>query len=404
MIDEQLNKDLTKLRFLDENGEMFPDWEEKKLSDVSTIIGGGTPSTGNESYWNGNINWFSPAEIKTKYVTQSDKKITKEGLSKSSAKMLPIGTVIVTTRATLGRMAILNEPSSTNQGFQSVITGESLNNEFFYYHQPLIEKFCISKAGGSTFKEVSKNQFVKYNLFLPSLPEQKLIANFLSKLDEKIEQQSNLVELLRKQKQGYSQRLFNGSLRFKKDNGTDYEDWEEKKLGEVITAVKYEKVKNPTSFYLLTVKLHMKGVVPTLNHPNGVEKGRPYYKRKKGELLIGRQNFHNGGFGLVTDESDGYISSNAISGYKATNNNNISYIMYYFQINHKKYSMYLEGTGQKEIPQKAFDSSLLLIPSLPEQEKIVEFLSSLDNRIDKQLNKLEQLKLEKQSYMQKVLV
>ena len=107
------------LRFDGFEGE----WEEKKLKETSKIVGGGTPSTKNEEYWDGEINWFTPSEIDSRrYFSSSERKITEKALSKSSAKLLDKNkTVLFTSRATIGEVGLLKEDSTTNQGFQSLV-------------------------------------------------------------------------------------------------------------------------------------------------------------------------------------------------------------------------------------------------------------------------------------------
>lgn len=197
------------LRFHDDNGNEYPEWEEKTLGELVYIVGGGTPSTSEPSFWGGNINWFSPAEIKNKFSSVSMRKLTKEGLEKSSAKILMPGTVLLTTRATLGRMSILTEEASTNQGFQSLVPKVgTTNSEFIYQLQPQIKKYCYAKASGSTFKEISKLVLSKMPIFVPPIGEQEKIANFLSVLDDQINLEKEKLDQLKLQKQGYMQRIF----------------------------------------------------------------------------------------------------------------------------------------------------------------------------------------------------
>lgn len=135
-----------KLRFKDENGNDYPEWEEKKLGEIGEVIAGGTPSTENSEYWNGNINWFTPTEIgKKKYLFESNRKITAEGLKNSSAKILRKGTILLTSRASLEDMGILMNDSATNQGFQSIQVNKNNNNEFLYYCGQIIKKICLKK-------------------------------------------------------------------------------------------------------------------------------------------------------------------------------------------------------------------------------------------------------------------
>lgn len=198
------------LRFKDENGNEYPEWEIKKLSDIAEIIGGGTPSTKESEYWEGNINWFTPVEIGDKaFVSSSQRKITKKGLQKSSSKILPIGTVLFTSRAGIGKTAILSEEGTTNQGFQSIVPKENKLNTYFIYSMTFILKRYAEKVGaGSTFSEVSRKQMEQISLLLPNFEEQQKIGEFFKKLDEEIKKQSNKINLLKQRKQGLLQKMF----------------------------------------------------------------------------------------------------------------------------------------------------------------------------------------------------
>ncbi|MFP6013069.1 restriction endonuclease subunit S [Helicobacter pylori] len=162
-------------------------WQRVRLGDVAEIIGGGTPSTQVTSFWNGSINWFTPTEIGiTKYVYKSQRTITPLGLKKSSAKLLPIGTILLTSRASIGDCAILKVVATTNQGFQSLIPLEKINNEFLYYLILTLKNKLLELASGSTFLEVSPNKIKNLLIPLPPLNEQIAIANILSGLDSEI--------------------------------------------------------------------------------------------------------------------------------------------------------------------------------------------------------------------------
>ncbi len=198
------------LRFKDENGEEYPEWEEKQLGEVAEIIGGGPPSTKNKLYWNGEINWFSPIEIGNKtYVYSSQKKITEEGLRKSSAKILPVGTILFTSRAGIGKTAILAKESTTNQGFQSIVPRKGVLDSYYVYTISNILKILAEKvSAGSTFSEISKKQMEELNLNIPMIKEQKNISKFFSKFDNLIEIQERKLKLLKQQKQGLLQKMF----------------------------------------------------------------------------------------------------------------------------------------------------------------------------------------------------
>ena len=163
-------------------------WEQRKLGDVVEIIGGGTPDTNNTAYWNGNIDWYSPTEIGNKpYVSGSLKKISVLGLQKSSAKILPANkTILFTSRAGIGDMAILTKQGTTNQGFQSFILKNDVDIYFLYSMGFKIKDFALKNASGSTFLEISKSQLSQMKLHLPSLKEQTQIGNFFKQLDDTI--------------------------------------------------------------------------------------------------------------------------------------------------------------------------------------------------------------------------
>ncbi|MGL2534278.1 restriction endonuclease subunit S [Helicobacter pylori] len=164
---------------------MLPlNWQRVRLGDVAKIIGGGTPSTQITSFWNGSINWFTPTEIGiTKYVYKSQRTITPLGLKKSSAKLLPIGTILLTSRASIGDCAILKGVATTNQGFQSLIPLEKINNEFLYYLMLTLKNKLLKLASGSIFLGVSPNKIKNLLIPLPPLNEQIAIANVLSDVD-----------------------------------------------------------------------------------------------------------------------------------------------------------------------------------------------------------------------------
>ena len=115
--------------------EIPAEWNVKKLTGIGKIIGGGTPSSKNEEYWNGNILWAVPTDI-TKltinYINDTARTITKKGLDNSSAKLLPVNTILLTSRATIGECAITTKPMSTNQGFQNIICHDALNNAMVF--------------------------------------------------------------------------------------------------------------------------------------------------------------------------------------------------------------------------------------------------------------------------------
>ena len=154
--------------------EFKEEWEKCRLDKVATIVGGGTPDTNNSVFWNGSIQWFTPSEVgKNKYISHSIRKISEEGLKKSSAKLLPIGTILLSSRATIGECSINTIECTTNQGFESLIINQDNYNEFFFYLIQTKRKELIRKSCGSTFLEISSNEIKKINITKPSRKEQE---------------------------------------------------------------------------------------------------------------------------------------------------------------------------------------------------------------------------------------
>lgn len=163
-------------------------WESTKIGEIAEVVGGGTPKTEVEEYWNGEIKWFTPSEIgKTKYIFDSERHITNEGLKNSSAKLLPKNTILLSSRATVGEISIASTECSTNQGFQSLITKNNVDNEFIYYLITTIKNEFLRRSSGSTFLEISKNEIKRIPINIPELSEQNKISNLFSAIDNKIE-------------------------------------------------------------------------------------------------------------------------------------------------------------------------------------------------------------------------
>ncbi|WRD04076.1 restriction endonuclease subunit S [Helicobacter pylori] len=205
-------------------------WQRVRLGDVAEIIGGGTPSTQITSFWNGSINWFTPTEIGiTKYVYKSQRTITPLGLKKSSAKLLPIGTILLTSRASIGDCAILKVVATTNQGFQSLIPLEKINNEFLYYLILTLKNKLLELASGSTFLEVSPNKIKNLLIPLPPLNEQIAIANILSGLDHYLYTLDALILKKESVKKALSFELLSQRKRLKGFN----QNWQRVRLGDI---------------------------------------------------------------------------------------------------------------------------------------------------------------------------
>jgi type I restriction enzyme S subunit len=174
-------------------------WNHLSISECADVIGGGTPSTKNPDYWDGNIPWIAPKDLsnnKDKYISNGERFITQLGLEKSSAKLLPENSLLFSSRAPIGYLAINTKPVATNQGFKSLILKDGFDVEFFYYLFKNKTEYIKSFASGSTFQEVSGSVVKNLSFLIPPKQEQKRISNILSKLDSKIELNQKMNENL----------------------------------------------------------------------------------------------------------------------------------------------------------------------------------------------------------------
>lgn len=184
-------------------------WSSKRLSDIAEVVGGGTPDTTDSTLWNGGIQWFTPTEVgHSKYVSMSARTISQLGLQKSSAKILPAGSILLSSRATVGECSITQKDCTTNQGFQNLIPKKGINNEFLYYLAQTQKRHFIKYASGSTFLEISNSEIKKTKCAVPSIEEQTEIATFLSAIDRKIEVQNKIISDLKVLKKELCNKVF----------------------------------------------------------------------------------------------------------------------------------------------------------------------------------------------------
>lgn len=194
------------LRFQDENGKDFPDWEVKKLGEVGEIVTGKTPSTANLDLWDGDILFVTPTDITdNKYQHKTERTI----VNNKKLKLLPENSIMFTCIASIGKMSLSTKPSVTNQQINSIIPFDLYNNEFIYYAILNIVDYVKSTQSTNTLPIINKTEFSKFEINVPkSKAEQTAIANFLSAPDEKINQTQRQIEKAEVWKKGLLQKMF----------------------------------------------------------------------------------------------------------------------------------------------------------------------------------------------------
>ena len=220
-------------------------WEQRKLGELATIVGGGTPSTDNDAYWDGDIDWYSPAELGERvYADRSVRRITQAGYDSCSATLLPAGkTILFTSRAGIGNTAILRRSACTNQGFQSLVVNDDTDVYFVYSMADRIKKFAEQNASGSTFLEISGKGLAAGEFVFPSKNEQTAIGAMFKQLDALITLHQRKLNALKKVKKSLLEKMFPKpgefvpEIRF--EGFTD--PWEQRKFGDC-----FEFLKNNT--------------------------------------------------------------------------------------------------------------------------------------------------------------
>ncbi len=357
---------------------MLPlNWQKVRLGDIAKIIGGGTPSTQITSFWNGSINWFTPTEIGiTKYVYKSQRTITPLGLKNSSAKLLPIGTILLTSRASIGDCAILKVVATTNQGFQSLIPLEKINNEFLYYLILTLKNKLLKLASGSTFLEVSPNKIKNLLIPLPPLNEQSAIANILSDLDRYLCALDALILKKEGVKKALSFELLSQRKRLKGFN----QAWQRVRLGDIAEIKRGVRItKN---------ELDVFGKYPVVSGGVGFLGYTNNFNRYENTITIAQY----GTAGYVNFQKNKFWANDVCFCIYPNKDIIKNIFLYYFLKVNQNYLYEISNrnaTPYSISKDKILDFEIPL-PPLNEQSAIANILSDLDNEITSLKNKKRQ--------------
>ena len=356
-------------------------WEQRKLGDIADIVGGGTPSTGNQSYWDGDIDWYAPAEIADQiYANSSQKKITGLGYENSSAKMLPPGTVLFTSRAGIGKTAILTRKGCTNQGFQSIVPhrGE-LDSYFIFSRTGELKRYGELVGAGSTFVEVSGKQMAVMELMMPpTMREQQTIGGFFQQLD-------HLITLHQRECISFTGRADRLILTANKKRTTS--SWEQRKLSELSEKTfggGTPKTSN-ASFW--------KGNIPWIQSSDLVEGSLFDVEPRK---YISQEAVDKSATKLVPEKSVAIVTRVGVGKLAfmpfsyATSQDFLSLSVLKTEPQFTVYALYkklqselnaVQGTSIKGVTKDELLAKEVMIPCYKEQEKIGSYLHFLDHLI-----------------------
>lgn len=384
------------------------DWEQRKLSNITDIVGGGTPSTSNPDYWEGDIDWYTPAEIGEQiFAYGSVRKITKEGLIHSSAKILPAHkTVLFTSRAGIGNMAILKRPAATNQGFQSLVCHDDIDPYFMFSMGDSIKAKAERVAAGSTFAEISGKKLGELEFMFPDTDEQKAIGAYFKNLDYLITLHQRKLEKLKIVKKSMLVNCFPKNdekvpkFRFSGFTG----DWEQRKLGDfgyVAMCKRIFKDQTAESGDIPFYKIGTFGGEPDayISRDLFKEYKHLYSYPEKGDILISA----SGSIGRTVEYTgeDAYYQDSNIVWLKHDKTIVNSFLKHLYEV--IRWSG-IEGSTIKRLYNDNILKTEVMIPAAPEQEEIGKCFNNLDNLITLHQRELKKLQMIKKSMLRSMFV
>ncbi len=357
------------------------------------MVGGGTPDTTVKSYWGGDIQWFTPSEIgKNKYVDFSLRTITRDGLDNSSAKLLPLHTILLSSRATVGECSIASNECTTNQGFQSLIA-KQCNIDFLYYLIQTKKKDLIRNACGSTFLEISANEIRKIKVAVPVQNEQEQIAKLLSLIDERIATQNKIIEDLKKLKSAIVETLFctpKESMPAKRVS-TYSKEWKLIKLSDICQRVQTKNTGNQCRQVLTIAAQH--GLVNQedfFNKTVASENLEGYYLLQKGDFAYNKSysgDYTWGAIKRLERYDKGVLSPLYICFRPDLSKVDADFLAHYFE-SKKWYKGVADIAGEGARNHGLLNISVIdffntthRIPNLDEQKRIAKILNSLSLKL-----------------------
>lgn len=389
--------------------EFSGDWLKEKLGNLTNKIGSGsTPKGGQAVYTSSGILFIRSQNVTNNKLELNDPTyISDEINSKMKGSIvLPLDILLNITGASIGRSCVVPENFNIGNVNQHVCIVRLNNDNFPYFIQLLLssrigQKLIFQEQAGGGREGLNFQSIASFKLQIPSLPEQQKIAQFLTTVDTKIEQLTKKKTLLEQYKKGVSQKLFSQEIRFKADDGSDYPDWVEKKLGDVVkyydgTHQTPKYVEKGIPFYSVEHVTANKFSETKYISEAVFEKENKRVSLEKGDILMTR--IGSIGVAKYIDwdvEASFYVSLALI---KHNNNYNSQFLNQQIQcifFQRELWKRTIHVAFPKKINLGEIGQCNVLFPSLPEQEKIANFLSSIDTKIDlatKQLNETKQFK------------
>src|SRR5690554_3483311 len=383
------------------------DWEVDKIKRFTTKIGSGsTPRGGADVYIQNAIPFIRSQNVNNNILDVSDNVCIdlNTHIHMKSTTVYPEDVLLNITGASIGRSCVVPKSiieANVNQHVCIIRLKKDINNIFIqsYLSSFKGQKEILRSQTGGNREGINHKSVKNLKLPIPPLPEQKAIADCLSTWDKGIEKLSALIASKKEQKKGLMQQLLTGKKRL--DGFT--EEWEEMRLGEILEESKIISEENDKS-KRISVRLHLEGVHK--RPVRGTEAdSTTFYKRKSGQFIYGKQNFHNGSLGIIPEEFDGFETTSDLPSFNINNKVNHNWFFYYisrFDF-YSKMESKTTGTGSKRLHPRELFSTKIPKLSIEEQTAIAEVLTTADKEIELLEQKLESYKTQKKGLMQVLL-
>jgi len=390
-------------------------WESGVIEDIAQVSSGGTPSRQKDSYWvNGSIPWVTTAEVKFNVITDTEQKITEEGLQNSSAKLYPKNTILMAMYGqgkTRGQVAKLGIEASTNQACAALQLHEGFDVD--YYYQYLISQYeNIRELANSGGQQNLSGGIVKgINIPIPPLLEQQKIAKILSTWDKAISTTERLIENSTQQKSALMQQLLTGKKRLLDDNGERFEgEFNQHRLSELVNIDKKSLGKNtPENYefeYISLSDVSTGTISKSLErHVFSSAPSRARRIVKENDLLLATVRPNLKGFAKARKEHDGFVASTGFAVLSAKKDVSSDYVYHYLFSHHLtgQINALVVGSNYPAINSSDVGSLKILCPPLEEQQKIATVLTNADREIELLEQQLADLQQEKKALMQVLL-
>lgn len=357
------------------------DWRRLKISDVASVYSGATPKTAEDAYWNGEVCWVTPKDLShldSRFISNSERKITELGLKSCSASLIPKNSLVMSSRAPIGYLAINTIPVATNQGCKTMTPKRDLDVNYLYYYLDKNIDLVKRLGTGSTFAEVGRSAVESVEVLVPALTEQKKIAEILGSVDDEIKKTEEIISATEKLKSGLMRRMFaskgvniklgeiasivrGGSPRPIEEYITDEPDglnW--LKIGDIEQGAKYithtsQKIKQ--AGLKKTTMVHSGDFILS----NSMSFGRPYIMKIDACIHDGWLAFKDVKTNLIDSEFLYYLLSS--------------------ELLQKNFTAVAAGSGVKNLKRESVSNIVVKLPSLDKQKEITRILSSVDDKV-----------------------